>query len=245
MKFSARLAAVLAFGAALSACDASFSIGNGSNRSAGGNEAAPAAPPATRHFVNARANAASEELRRNYVDFSFDYPGLWQVTPQRTDGTASNFVRVAAPENHGYTPYAFHVGWAAGSGDPAEDEATFTRLLPEFARDFGRSMQDYRIVSTGRDRIGRYESYGWRFTAAGPAQRGEPGARIYGRGDIVVPPGQSRGVMIVTLATDRSPDIRRADDIAANASIRAVFESFRLGADAPDGGEAAGGNSAR
>jgi hypothetical protein len=236
--------ALVAMTIALGGCDASFSVGgNGSNGSAGGNEAAPA-QPATRHFANARTNAASEELRTNFVDFSFDYPGGWQVTPQPTDGSARNFVRVAAPEVHGYTPYAFHVGWAAGSGNAAEDEATFTRLLPEFARDFGQSMQDYRIVSTGRDRIGRYESYGWRFTAAGPAARGEPGAQIYGRGDIVMPPGQRQGVMIVTMATDRSPDVRRADDVGSSAAIRAIFESFRLGADA-GGGEAEGGNSAR
>lgn len=51
---------------------------------------------------------------------------------------------------------------------------------------------------------------------------------IYGPGDILLPPGATRGVLIITTATGRSLDIRSTDDIARNAAMRTVFESFRL-----------------
>src|SRR4029079_2685722 len=79
------------------------------------------APPARLHFVNSRANALSDSLQRAYVDFTFDYPSSWEVTPPRTDGTERNYVRVSAPEINGFEPISFHVGLAVGSGDAERD----------------------------------------------------------------------------------------------------------------------------
>ena len=191
-----------------------------------GNEAAAAS--GTIHFVNSPDNARSLALRDHYVDFSFDYPARWSLTPQPIDGTAQNYVRVAAPMVNGYEPYAFLVGFAAGTGNAARDRASLPTATLDLAARFGASLQDYRIVSSGPGRVGGRESYGWRFTASGPGPEAEPRVQIYGRGDLILPPGASRGVALVTLATSRAADIHSAAEVGEHGVLKAILDSFRL-----------------
>ncbi len=179
-------------------------------------------------FVNSTAKATSEGLRRNYVDFSFEYPAGWTVTPQRNDGTDRNYVRVVQPPIEGYEPFAFHVGYASANSDA--ERAGLERSLRQLAEEFGSSMQDYRVTSIGRDQIGEYESLNWRFSATGPAvvKGGQP-AQIYGRGDIVLPPGATRGVTIISLVTDRTDEARGPAEVGEAGTLKEVFDSFQLG----------------
>src|SRR5580765_5167680 len=124
-----------------------------------------AASSGTAHFVNSPDNARSMALRDAYVDFSFDYPARWSQTPQPIDGTAQNYVRVAAPMVNGYEPEAFLVGYASGTGNAGRDRASLPAATQAVAEQFGASLQDYHIVSTGPGRVAGYDSYGWRFTA--------------------------------------------------------------------------------
>jgi hypothetical protein len=214
--------------AMLAACN--VSIGN----QAAGNQSTAAS--GTTHFVNGPGNARSTALRDHYADFSFDYPARWSVTPQPTDGTAQNYVRVAAPLAMGYEPYAVMVGFAFGSGDAARDRASIENGTLDLAGRFGSSFEEYRIVSAGPARVGPYESYGWRFTASAPGLReGEPRVAVYGRGDIVLPPGATRGITLVTLATSRAEDVHGAADVGEAGVLKTVLDSFRVG-----GGEGSG-----
>lgn len=209
--------------AMLAGCN--VSIGNSQ---AAGNDTAAA--PATTHFVNSRANARSAALRDHYADFSFDHPARWSATPQPTDGTASNYVRVAAPMIMGYEPYAVMVGFAYGTGDAARDRASIEGGTLDLAGRFGTGFEDYRIVSAGPARVGPYESYGWRFTASAAGVReGEPRVQVYGRGDIVLPPGATRGITVVTLATSRAEDVHGPAEVGEAGALKAVLDSFRLG----------------
>ena len=180
------------------------------------------------HFVNSPDNARSMALRDNYVDFSFDYPAGWSVTPQPFDGTAQNYVRVAAPMVDGYEPYAFLVGYASGTGNAARDGASLPAATRDLAAHFGASLQDYRIVSTGPARVGARPSYGWRFTASGPSAAGEPPVQIFGRGDLILPPGATRGVVLVTIATSRAGDVHGAPEVGEHGVLKALLDSFRL-----------------
>ena len=216
--------AVLAAAAALAACDVSVGVGND-----GKSDDRAATAPANKRYVNSLDKAGSDALRHNYVDFAFDYPGHWQETPQPADGTAANFVRVAAPSVHGYVPFAVHVGFAAAGGTPEQARATLERLTPDLANDFARGFDNYRIVSMGPEQVGRYPSFGWRFTASAPPQKGEPGATIYGRGDIVLPPGAIRGVTIITVATDRAQDVRGPQEVGESGPVKAIFDSLEIG----------------
>ena len=185
--------------------------------------------PSTVHFVNSPANALSEGLRRFYVDFAFDYPSSWAVTPPRTDGSERNFVRVAAPAIDGYEPFSFLVGSASGSGDPDRDRRDIERALPAIARGYGAGLENYRVASTGRARVGPYESWNWRFSGTSPGVEGGRPAQIVGRGDIVLPPGASRGVLIVSFVTDRAGETAGPDQVGESGALKAVYNSFRLG----------------
>jgi hypothetical protein len=190
------------------------------------NEAAAASGVA--HFANSPETARSIALRDAYVDFSFDYPAGWSVTPQPLDGTAQNYVRVAAPMVDGYEPYAFLVGYASGTGNVARDRASLPAATLDLATRFGAGLQDYQLASSGPARVAGYESYGWRFTANGPSAEGEPPVRIYGRGDLILPPGATRGVVLVTLATTRAGDVHNAAEVGERGALKAILDSFRL-----------------
>ena len=187
-------------------------------------------PPATAHFVNSPNNALSENLRRFYVDFAFDYPSSWAVTPPRADGTERNYVRVAAPEMDGYEPVSFHVGMASGSGDAARDRREIDQALPRVAERFGATLHQYHVASVGRGRVGRYDSWNWRFSASDPGENGSRPARIAGRGDIVLPPGADRGVLIISLVTDSTGATPDPAEVGESGPLKAVYDSFRLGA---------------
>jgi hypothetical protein len=215
--------------AALAGCEASEGNRTDADANASDNAAATAAP-ATLRFVNSRQNALSDNLRRFYVDFSFNYPAGWTVTPPRTDGTERNFVRVAAPPVEGYEPFSFHVGFATGSGDPEQDRREIGQALPRVAEQFGSTLENYRVASTGRARVGGNESWNWRFSATAPAVEGGRPARLVGRGDILLPPGERRGVLIITLVTDRTDEVRTPEEVGEVGTLKAVYDSFRLGA---------------
>ena len=225
-KFAAALAATLALGA----CNCSFSIGN--NTSSDADEAETPAP-ATRRFVNSMQHARSEALRRHYVDFSFEYPSNWSMTPQPTNGTAQNYVRVAAPLADGYEPFAFHVGYAFGTGDAEADRRAMEAGLPQMAQRLGANFQNYQVVGMGPDEVGGVESLTWRFTATGPAVKGGAPAQIYGRGDVVLPPGSARGVVLISLTTSRTSEVDSPEEVGEIGTLRAVYDSFRLQAGPP------------
>lgn len=220
----------------LTLCGCEVSIGNmadaGGADNAASNQAAPAARTA---FVNSRAKAVSPELQENYIDFSFSYPSTWGVTPQRSDGTERNFVRVAAPLDRGYEPFAVHVGYVGGSGNTEGDRQAMIEGTPGFAQQFGSNFSNYQVVSVGPSRIGRHDAYGWRFTADGPGIQSGPPARIYGRGDFILQPGATAGITIISLVTDRSNEARDAAQVGESGTLREVLDSFTVGG-APEAG---------
>lgn len=237
-----RLFMAAALAGMLGACE--VNVGSGGNDNEASNEvglrgsigsSGASSSQATSRFVNSRENARSPNLQRNYVDFSFDYPSNWAITPQPTDGTASNYVRVAAPAVDNYEPYAFHVGQAYGSGDAAADRRDLEQALPQIAAQFGSTLQNYQVTSMGPARFGNYDSWGWRFSASAPSLGGSAPAQVYGRGDIILPPGQTKGVLILTLVTDRAGDVTSPDQVGESGPLRAVFDSFQLGAGAGSG----------
>ncbi|HEY5710334.1 MAG TPA: hypothetical protein VIT38_00440 [Allosphingosinicella sp.] len=217
------LAMALSGVAALALAGCNVSIGNNASSNAGSDTAA-----ATTHYVNSRASAVSPVLQQSYVDFAFDYPQRWNVTPQRTDGNERNFVRVAAPMVNGFEPYALHVGYVTGSGNAESDRRDMEQGTPGFAQQFGSSFNDFQLVSVGPARVGRYDTYGWRFTATAPSPNGGPTVRIYGRGDFVLPPGATRGLTLISLVTDRAPDSQSAAQVGETGPLKAVLDSLQL-----------------
>jgi hypothetical protein len=194
----------------------------------GNDQNGSAASSGTAHFVNSPEQARSMALRDAYVDFSFDYPAGWSQTAQPLDGTAQNYVRVAAPMINGFEPEAFMVGYASGTGNAGADRASLPTAALALAEQFGASLQDYHVVSSGPGRIAGYASYGWRFTASAPDGDGAARVQIYGRGDLILPPGASRGVTLVALATSRAGSVHSAAEVGERGTLKAILDSFRL-----------------
>ena len=205
--------------AALGGCE--VKVGSGGNA---GGEAEAEEAPALAHFTNSRDNARSEALQRHYVDFSFDYPAGWRVQPPTGGDRESNYVNLIAPQVRGLIPYAVNVGFAFGTGDAESDRREMARALPDIARQFGQGWSDYRMTFVGEDRVGRYDSHSWRFSARTADAAAN---RVHGRGDIILPPGATRGVLIVSIATETS-DVDSPAEVGEDGPIRTIHDSFRL-----------------
>lgn len=206
---------------ALTGCEVSLGSGGNDSNETG---AEAEAPPATTRFVNSRANAVSEPLQRHYVDFSFEYPSDWQVARPTGGDAESNYVNLTAAPVGGQIPYALNVGYAFGTGNAESDRREMGQALPNIARQFGQSWNDYRITAVGEDRVGRYDSHSWRFSAR---TTDAADSQVYGRGDIILPPGATRGVLILSLATEAS-DVDSPAEVGEAGPIRTVHDSFRL-----------------
>ena len=204
--------------AALGGCDAN---GNG----VGDDRASEPALPAMNRFVNSRANARSEALQLHYVDFSFEYPADWQMAKQTPGDQARNYVNLIAAAPPGRrVPYAINFGHAFGTGNAESDRVGMAQALPAIAQRFGQGWTDYRITSTGEGRVGRYPSYNWRFSARTSDAGAVP---VYGRGDIVLPAGSTRGLLIVSLATGAS-EVRSPIEVGESGPIKAIHDSLEL-----------------
>lgn len=205
--------------------------GSGAEQATGASAGTPtgaATPAGMARFVNTRENARTQNQRDRYVDFSFEYPANWEISRQRPNG--ENFGRVAAPIIGGIEPYAFHIGSAAGTGNAVLDQAMSQQLVAQISPQYASLVRNYTITSHGPQRVGRYDSYGWRFT--GNVEIEGETVQVFGRGDVIIPPGQTRGVTLLTLVTSRTDEVRRVEDIGEAGTLRALFDSLRIGPDA-------------
>lgn len=182
---------------------------------------------ATRRFVNSEDNATTDSLREHYVDFSFEYPEEWEETEQPTDGSAQNFVQVSAPAIRGMEPIAFSVGSAYGSGDPDTDRQVFAGLVEQMSAQFSQSMGDYEMISSGEQRVGDYDSYGWRFEGNVESREGDM-VRGFGRADIVMPENGSEGVFIIAIVSEDSDEADSAQEVGESGVLENVYDSFRF-----------------
>jgi hypothetical protein len=205
----------------LGGCEVNF--GSGGNAV---NEAQAVAEPSLARFTNSRANARSDALQRYYVDFSFDYPADWRVQQPTGGDEESNYVNVTAPHVRGLIPYAVNVGYAFGTGNAESDRRELAQALPGIARQFGQGWNDYRITFIGEDQVGRYDSHSWRFSAR---TADAAATQVHGRGDVILPPGASRGVLIVSIATE-SGEVEDPAEVGREGPIRTIHDSFSLAA---------------
>jgi hypothetical protein len=190
----------------------------------------PDGPNATRRFVNSPERARSAQLRDQYLDFSFDYPAGWGIETEPGDGTAANFVSLDAPNTANGSPIYVCIGAANGTGNPERDLAE----LEPFAREQGTSLlenaTDFRIVSVGPQTVGGARSLGWRFTAMrGARGEGRRPVKVFGRVDILISPGSTRGVVIIAYVTDEDKAVAGPERLGDAGPLKLFYDSFALG----------------
>lgn len=190
----------------------------------------PPAPPAAnaKRFVNSRANLTGK-LAENYVDFSFNYPGSWEMDPEAGKPGAANFAKVARNLPGSFTQENFAVGYFAGTGTAIGDQLLFPQLAQQLSSQFSNGFPEYQKVSEGKTRIGSYDGYEFRFKAQ---LKNTPKGNlpIWGRA-VMLPnrPGQKNGVVLIMLATSLAPEISGVEDVGVKGEMPVILNSFRLG----------------
>lgn len=177
----------------------------------------------TTRYVNQSSNFTGT-LAQNYVDFSFDYPEDWKLSPNET----KNFVKVERVDDNGTTLENFAVGWIGATGT-ALDKQLMPRLAAQLSSQFAQSFNGYEKVSEGETRVGDYEAYELKFKADLTGAAGG-NATVFGRAVLIPPPsGEKHGVALIMLTTDRAPGIESVDDVGVKGEMPVILETFRLG----------------
>ena len=177
----------------------------------------------TRRFVNSRDRAGTPALREGYIDFALDYPASWSVVPQ---GEGSrNFVDIAGPNNASSIMVS-----TARFSDLGPNGEGIEDALPDLAEQLGRDMPDYRATGLGRQRIGRYDTWGWRFSATAPSPNGGT-RRVSGRADLYLPEGRSTALFIATMAAEDAPEYAPPSALGETGATARMYDSLRIGED--------------
>jgi hypothetical protein len=242
---TSRILLIFGAAAALSACEFSVGTGNNSggdakaerNESGGAGNQSEAAEEEMRRFVNSRDYAINERLRERYIDFSFEYPRSWARARQDPPERESNFVLIRAPRRNGSDTTNVAFGTAGFNNAESATDEEFEQLMQQLGRDMGRQFDNFRLVSYGRQRLGRHDTWGWRFSADIPRPGGGEPVRAHGRGDIYLPEGQSHGLYVLTITTDAAEDFPAAREVGESGDLRRIFDSLSFGEGRGSGGE--------
>ncbi|HKP71529.1 MAG TPA: hypothetical protein VJT82_01245 [Pyrinomonadaceae bacterium] len=189
------------------------------------NVSAPSRAANTKQYVNTR-EGRSGKLADNFVDFSFYYPESWEID----DSPEPNFVRVERKlvddDGGNFTQENFAVGWVSATGT-ALDKQLLPKLAAQFNQQFSAQFPNYKKVSEGETRIGPYEGYEFRFTA------NKNDVDFWGRVAMLPPPaGQTKGVALVMIASDRAPELSGVEDVGEKGELPVILDSFRFGSGA-------------
>ncbi|HJR07435.1 MAG TPA: hypothetical protein VJ842_09275 [Pyrinomonadaceae bacterium] len=189
------------------------------------NAPAPRQAANTKQYVNSREGRTGK-LADNFVDFSFYYPDNWEID----DDPAPNFVRVERKlvddDGGNFTQENFAVGWVSATGTVI-DKQLMPKLAAQFNTQFAAQFPNYKKVSEGETKIGPYDGYEFRFTA------NKNNVDFWGRVAMLPPPaGQTKGVALVMIASDRAPELSGVEDVGEKGELPVILDSFRFGSGA-------------
>ena len=188
----------------------------------GNNSNKPPAPPAnTTKFTNSKTDL-SEDLEKNYVDFSLSYPNSWRLDTTAGKGGSPNFMKVQSMTPKEVTIEQFAVGYFSGQRELME--ALANKLNDQFSTQF----PNYRKVSEGPSHVGPYDGYEFRFTGSTRTNAGTP-LEVFGR--VVLLPGESgrKGATLLMMATSESKDVHGPEDVGEKGELPIILNSFRFG----------------
>ena len=163
-------------------------------------------------------------LKDNYVDFSFDYPTDWKKDPGAGKGDSPNFVKVEQTTGDQITLENFAVGYFTGQRE------FMPKLANQLSEQFANGFPEYKKVSEGETKVGRYDGYEFRFTAhASNTPKGD--LDVWGR--VVLLPGADnrKGAALIMLATSASDKVHSVDDVGEKGELPMVLNSFKFDKD--------------
>ena len=163
-------------------------------------------------------------LAKNNVDFSFEYPKNWKRDPEAGKGTSPNFVKVERTTDDEITLENFAVGYFTGQHE------AMPKLADELSQQFSRGFPEYKKVSEGETKVGRYDGYEFRFTSHSANTARGP-LDIWGR--VVLLPGapSRKGAALIMLATSASDEVKGVSDVGEKGELPAILTSFKFDKD--------------
>lgn len=180
-------------------------------------------------FTNSQANLDGR-LAEHYVDFSFYYPGTWQVDPRAGVAGASNFAKVERRLPPDFTQENFAVGWYTSKGTFAADESTFPQLVEILGSSLAKGFPEYQKVSEGPTKVNSLDGYEFRFVSVSKGtEKGD--IQLWGR-VVFLPTGVSgdqTGATLIMLATSLAPELSGVADVGEKGEMPVILESFRFG----------------
>ncbi|HEY3798976.1 MAG TPA: hypothetical protein VGL58_11535 [Caulobacteraceae bacterium] len=187
---------------------------------AAANAAFPAPAPTQQmiHFVNSPANAQSPGLQSHFINFAFDYPADWSVTPSTGTPTATSFVALQQTTG-GRLVSTIDVGV---SPDVSMADV-FASAEQELSQAPGYQQAYLRKTTFGGLPGGEL---GFSTTSTDP-QTGQPLTR-YGR--LIIVPNNVRitGPALQVLMDSADPNVRSPADVGASGELAQIVTSFRL-----------------
>lgn len=189
----------------------------------------------TQTFVNSRAGLDGDRIA-HYTDFSFQYPVSWRLDPNQRKPGQLNYVVVSRcleidptlELNCDMQIEQFSVGPFWGPHQIQGDEPQLQDLLRKYKTQLERSIPSYQKVSEGKTQVGSYQGYEIRYT--GKSRRSQSNGQdllIWGR-DVFLPDGQGNGVLLMTLATSLSSEIKSLEDVGVKGELPILLKSFRF-----------------
>ena len=186
-------------------------------------------------FVNKRENL-NEELTRKFVQFSFDYPESWRVSPDAGTVKATDFVNLHrvganAPEHPEYISIStFEADCTSLDDKKMTDDLTkaFTQLVETV---YSKVFSEVKVLPSKRTAVGNYDAFEIPFQGFSNIESAEK-VPVWGR--IVVVPGvvkrdsSTYGVTMVMFATPYAPEIKSHSDVGVKGELPVILKSFRL-----------------
>jgi hypothetical protein len=152
--------------------------------------------PGQARFINGRDGLSGTRLER-YADFSFGYPGGWEVKRQGP-GNSENYVKVTNRVN-GKSVEQINLGTVVAPDQQADIVASLPALARGLVGEIAGQMGDFQVVSPRRARFVGPEGYEIRAINA-LTQPHEPDRKVRLNVRIVLLPDESKrqGVTLVT-----------------------------------------------
>jgi hypothetical protein len=174
-------------------------------------------------YSNSRGNFTGN-LKENYVDFSFEYPSDWKKDPGAGKGDSPNFVKIEQATDDQITLENFAVGYYTGQRE------FMPKVANQLSEQFSGGFPEYKKVSEGETKVGRYDGYEFRFTAhAKNTPKGD--LDVWGR-VVILPGGDNRkGAALIMLATSASDQVRSVDDVGEKGELPKILSSFKFDKD--------------
>ncbi len=201
-------------------------------QNAADNSAAPSTPAATGTLpFKSKSDNLSENLKKHYVDFSFDSPDTWELTEAGQAKDAVNFVKIERnlPDRSkgDFSQESFAVGYFTPSGDAAKNAAQFPQIAAQLSAQLQKGFPDYKKISEGKTKIGDLEGYEFRFQSQFKKTARTP-MTVWGRVVLLPKPSSKKGVTLTMLASNLAPEIKSAADVGEKGQLPNILKSFKF-----------------